>query len=149
LFSGLIAERMGHSVFRGVDGESSFGGIAARAPSLALVAGVVIASLLGFPGLGGFVGSALLTIGSYSVHPTTVLLTSGALLLATYYLFTMYRCVFLGAASERGSAFSDLSARERAYLIPLVMALLALGVYPKPLLDLVRPTVLTLLSMVK
>ena len=149
LFSGLIAQRTGHSEFLSDKGEPAFGGIAAQAPAVAVVAGVVVASLLGFPGFGGFVGHALLTIGSYSVHPITVILTGGALLLATYYLFTMYRCVFLGKASEGAAAFPDLGLRERAYLIPLVMALLVFGLYPKPLLDLVRPTVLTLLSTVK
>jgi NADH-quinone oxidoreductase subunit M len=79
----------------------------------------------------------------------TVVLTGAALLLATYYLFTMYRCVFLGKAEEGGAVFADLGLRERAYLLPLVAALLIFGLYPKPLLDLVRPTVLTLLSTVK
>jgi NADH-quinone oxidoreductase subunit M len=149
LFSGLIAERTGHAEFLSADGQPALGGIAASAPSVAVVAGVTVASLLGFPGLGGFVGHALLTIGSYTVHPVTVILSGGALLLATYYLFTMYRCVFLGKAGEATASFTDLGLRERAYLMPLVFALLAFGIYPKPLLDLVRPTVLTLLSTVK
>jgi NADH-quinone oxidoreductase subunit M len=149
LIAGLITERVGHSTFLPVEGQVPFGGIATRAPGLALVAGVVVASLLGFPGFGGFVGHALLTIGSYSVHPVTVVLTGAALLLATYYLFTMYRCVYLGKTSQTVESFADLSLRERAYLLPLVAGLLAFGLYPKPLLDLVRPTVLTLLSTVK
>jgi NADH-quinone oxidoreductase subunit M len=150
LFSGLIIERVGHSTFLpGDQGDLPFGGIARRAPSVALVAGVVVASLLGFPGFGGFVGHALLTIGSYSVHPIVVLVIGAALLLATYYLFTMYRHVFLGKEGASVATFTDLSLRERAYLLPLVAALLVFGLYPKPLLDLVRPTVLTLLSTVK
>lgn len=149
LFSGLIAERTGRAEFLDISGKPSLGGIAASAPSVAVVAGVTVASLLGFPGLGGFVGHALLTIGSYSVHPITVILSGGALLLATYNLFTMYRCVFLGRSGNVATSFADLGLRERAYFMPLVFALLVFGVYPKPLLDLVRPTVLTLLSTVK
>jgi NADH-quinone oxidoreductase subunit M len=149
LCAGLITDRTGHSEFITAKGDSGFGGIAARAPSVAVVAGVVVASLLGVPGFGGFVGHALLTIGSFSVHPITVILTGGALMLATYYMFTMYRHVFLGKAGEAAAGFTDLGMRERAYLLPLVAGLLAFGLYPKPLLDLVRPTVLTLLSTVK
>ena len=120
-----------------------------RAPSLALVAGIVVASLLGIPGLGGFVGTSLLTIGSYSVHPVTVLITGVAFLLATYYLFTMYRCVFLGGLTDASERVHDLNIRERFYLLPLVSGLVLFGLYPKPLLELVRPTVLILLSTVK
>jgi NADH-quinone oxidoreductase subunit M len=61
----------------------------------------------------------------------------------------MYRHVFLGPTNSTTEAFSDLSFRERAYLVPLVIGLLLFGLYPKPLLDLVRPTALTLLSTIK
>ncbi|MGK5083589.1 NADH-quinone oxidoreductase subunit M [Bdellovibrionota bacterium FG-1] len=149
VFAGLITERLGHSMFLTDQGERALGGIVARSPSLALVAGVFIASLLGFPGLGGFVGGALLTIGSYSVHPMTIFPTGAAFLMANYCLFTMYRCVFFGKIGAAVEEFSDLSLRERAYLMPLVVGLLLFGLYPKPLLELVRPTVLTLLSAVK
>ena len=61
----------------------------------------------------------------------------------------MYRQMFLGAAGGESTKVIDLGIRERAYLLPLVVALLICGIYPKPLLELVRPTVLTLLSLVK
>jgi NADH-quinone oxidoreductase subunit M len=149
LSAGLIASRVGHSCFMAADGECQVGGIAAKAPAVALVVGIVVASLLGFPGLGGFVGHALLIIGSYTVHPAIMLVTGTALMLAAYCLFTMYRCVFLGKAAPASEGFVDLTLRERACLLPLVGALIMFGIYPKPLLDLVRPTVLTLLSTVK
>jgi NADH-quinone oxidoreductase subunit M len=97
------------------------------------------------------VGGALVLIGSYSVSPAVVLLACASILLSGYYLFTMYRLVFLGTAKEApsgGSTFIDLSARERLYLLPLVASLLFFGLYPKLLIELVRPTVLTLLSTV-
>jgi NADH-quinone oxidoreductase subunit M len=150
LFSDLMMNRTGTVFFLGEKGEVGFGGIATQAPGIALVAGAVIASLLGFPGFGGFVGHALLMVGTYSIHPIVVIFAGGALLLTTYFLFTMYRYVFLGRPSGKGvAAFPDLTIWERGYLIPLVGCLLAFGLYPRPLLDLVRPTVLTLLSMIK
>jgi NADH-quinone oxidoreductase subunit M len=152
LFSGIMADRTGRSRFLTDEGEAGFGGIATRAPAMALVAGVVVASLLGFPGSTGFVGHALLMIGSYTVHPAAVILAGASLLLATYYLFGMYRYVFLGSESKADGGlggFADLTMRERAYLVPLVGCLLFFGLYPKPLIELVRPTVLTLLSTLK
>jgi NADH-quinone oxidoreductase subunit M len=150
LFSGLMVDRTGQTKFMG-DGAAGagMGGVANRAPLMALVAGIVMASLLGFPGLSGFVGHSLLFIGSYSVHPVAVILAGVAFLLATYYLFTMYRFVFLGKTGTAVEGFLDLTHREKAYFMPLVGALLLFGIYPKPLIELVRPTVLTLLSTIK
>ena len=149
LFSGLVIERTGEAQFLNEKGEAGFGGIAARAPAMALMVGVIVASLLGFPGFGGFVGHALMMIGSYSIHPMALIIAVSAFLLATYYLLMMYRHVFLGATTGGTASFSDLTFRERAYLLPIVGCLLAFGLYPKPLLELVRPTVLTLLSTIK
>jgi NADH-quinone oxidoreductase subunit M len=149
LFAGWIGERAGESVFLLPDGTKRLGGLAAQAPLVAVVAGIFIASLLGFPGLGGFVGHALLIIGSYAAHPILVLVAGAAILLSTYALFTMYRSVFLGEPAEKTAVFADLNLRERLYLLPLVCGTILCGVYPKPLLELVRPTVLALLGSVK
>lgn len=146
LFSGLIYSRTSTADFISESGESSLGGIAMRAPALAIVAGVAIAALLGIPGTIGFVGHSLLMIGGFSVHPVVVLIGSFTVLLATYYLFNMYRVVFLGTASAKTESFSNLTLREKACLFPMVIALLFLGIYPKPLIELVRPSAVTLLS---
>jgi NADH-quinone oxidoreductase subunit M len=109
----------------------------------------LMASVLAFPGLGGFVGTSLLIIGSYSIHPAVVLLMGLALLLAVYYLFNMYRAIFLGSpVSAKAEGFTDLGIRERSFLFPLAAALLICGLYPKPFIEMVRPAVLTLLSTV-
>lgn len=149
LMSGLIMNRAGHASFVDDRGQSTLGGIAVQAPVVAIVGGVVVASMLGFPGLGGFVGSSLVMIGSYSVQPSLVVLSCLALILGVYCLFTVYRFIFLGEPKGESQNFQDLSLRERAYMLPLVLGLIVFGIYPKPFLDLVKPTVLTLLSTVK
>lgn len=148
LFSNLIIHRAGRSEFISDDGKPLFGGIATQAPTIAVVAGAVIASLLGFPGLGGFVGESMVVLGGFPVHPIAVGVVGFATLIGAYYLFTMYRRVFLGPVQE-GSAFADLTIWETSYFIPLVASLLFFGLYPKPLIELVRPTALTLLSTLK
>lgn len=147
LLIGIIEERVDHDNFSDPAGKRVIGGLVTQAPIASLFAGVLLASLLGFPGLGGFVGHALLVIGSYSVHPAIVIFIGAALLMGVYYLFNMYKQVFLGGAEQ--PSFKDLSFRERSYLMPLAMALLFCGLYPKPLIEVVRPAALTLLSMVK
>lgn len=153
LFANLLSERASTTDFRSETGGRVFDGIALQAPAVAVVAGVVVASILGFPGSGGFVGSSLIVIGAFSPYPVAALLAGLSGLLGAYCLFTMYRYVFLGSLSngeQTGSTtFADLTVREKAYLLPLVASLLFFGIYPKPLIELVRPTVVTLLSMVK
>ena len=126
-------------------------GIAALAPIFAWVAGIVLASLIGFPGAGGFVSYSLLLIGGYSVHPLIIVISGIAILLVVYCLFGMFRNVFMGKTMvlEGGGEFEDATLRERIYLLPIVAAILVFGFYPKPLIDLLRPTVLTLLSTIK
>ncbi|MBC7691262.1 MAG: NADH-quinone oxidoreductase subunit M [Methylotenera sp.] len=148
LFAGLLFEKGGDASFQNPDGESTYGGIVTYAPQMAMVAGVIVASLLGFPGLSGFVGHALLLIGSYSIHPIVVILAGLIFLLASYFLFTMYRQLFLGK-NRKGLSFPDLSLREQAFLLPLVASILLFGIYPKPLIELVRPTVMSLLGTIK
>ncbi len=148
LFSGLIEERVGHARFLSDDQTPTLGGIVGKAPAMAIIGGIIVASLLGVPGLGGFVGQSLVVIGGFAPQPVAVVVAGVVFLLAAHYLFTMYRLVFLGQQTESTKTFAELTARERAYLVPIVVALLLIGLYPKPLLDLVRPTALTLLSTV-
>ena len=147
--SGLIKNRTGQTVFLGKTGKPFIGGLSTSAPIMALVTGLIIVSLLGFPGLGGFVGQALIIMGGYAVHPAVIILSGFGLILMTFSLFSAYRYIFLGRRQDETRPISDLSTRERGVLFPLVFVLLFLGIYPKPLLDLVRPSVLTLLSVLK
>jgi NADH-quinone oxidoreductase subunit M len=126
------------------------GGLVWRAPVLGAVCAVFLVSLIGLPGLGGFVGSALLLMGSFNVNPLMVLVCSGAILFFAYKVFSVFKTIFLGKAD--GDVLrdgSDLTLREKFSVAPLVLGLLVLGLYPKGLLELIRPTALTLLSMVK
>lgn len=146
LFANVVFGRTGSTVFKGEDGTSRLGGIASAAPVLSLVQAVFLASILGLPAFAGFVSHSLLIIGGYNASPLTVIVAGVALLFATYYLFSMYRNVFLGASYS--GPFEDLNITERAFFFPLVGALILFGIYPKPLVELVRPAALTLLSIV-
>jgi len=146
LFSGVIVDRRKQGVFLNEKGEKLLGGILAQAPALSMVAGIVVASLLGFPGFGGFVSHSLVMVGSYAAHPFSILVAGSSFLLASYYLLMMYRFVFLG--QSHFESFEDLNFREKSYFFPIVLSLLFCGFYPKPLLDFIRPTVLMLLGMI-
>lgn len=148
LVTGWIDERTGVTTISKEGEESRLSGLVRVAPILSIVFAVMLASILGVPGFGGFVSLALLMIGNFSVHPGMAATISIATILFAYCLFSLYRAIFFGAGSNQES-FKDLAWRERAYVFPIIIAIIFIGVYPKPLLEVVRPTALTLLSMVK
>jgi len=68
---------------------------------------------------------------------------------AAFLAVNLWRKVFLGATVDGAPRFQDLNGLERAYLFPLVAVLIVFGAYPKPLIDLVRPTVGAVLNWIK
>lgn len=148
LFAGMVVERTGHSEIQDKENSPLLGGAINQAPLMALVVGVVILSLIGMPAMGGFIGKSLIIMGGFAVHPLVIVVLAFGLIILTYGLFSFFRSVFLGE-QPAGLKFNDLSIRERGYLIPLTGSLMVLGIYPKPLLDLVKPSVVALLSLVK
>ncbi|MCC7442219.1 MAG: NADH-quinone oxidoreductase subunit M [Bdellovibrionales bacterium] len=148
LFFGILRDRAKSSGFN-LDGpEAGYGGVASEAPVMAVVTALIVASLLGFPGFGGFIGNALIFMGGYSVHPGAVLILGIGSLLLTLATFSVYMRIFLGKYPEGAKSTGDLVIRERGFLLPLVFLLVLLGVYPKPLLDMVRPSVEALLQLI-
>ncbi len=149
LFVGSVRLRKGHSAYLTPEGDPVFGGWIGTAPLLTFIAGLLMASVLGVPGLGGFVGQSLTVMGGYTVSPLAVIVLMVGLLIMTLSLFNVFRGVFLGSGRAQKQWVSDLSAREKLILFPIVGVLLMIGLVPKPFLDLMRPSVLTLLSIMK
>lgn len=111
------------------------GGLWSRMAWLPAISLFFAAASLGVPGLGNFVGEFLILSGSFSRFPLTVMLaTSGLILAAIYSLWMVQRSLFgEGARTDR---IETLTIREFSTLLLLMIALLALGLYPQPVLDL-------------
>lgn len=122
------------------------GGLMDRAPSAAAIMALSIGAFVGIPGLSGFVGESLIVMGSFVVRPATLLVVGLSLLLVTYSLFGVFRRVFLGPPADEAFDEANLPARERGQLVPLVLVMLLLGFYPRPILDLIRPAAAQLLG---
>jgi NADH-quinone oxidoreductase subunit M len=110
----------------------------------------IIASL-GMPGLGNFVGEFLILLGAFSVNKTiAVIATMGLITGAVYGLIAMQR-VFQGQKSSdpeiSGIKFGDFGSREMAAMIPMIIALTWIGVYPQPVFDLVDPVLASLYEL--
>lgn len=148
LVFGILIQKTGTSVFTDSEGQhGQLGGIALKAPFVTVFSGLIVVSLLGLPGLGGFVGHSLLFVGSAMGNAWVAVVSGLMILLSIYYLFRMYRHVFLGAVGTQVKSLTDLDARERMFLIPIAVFLVVFGFYPKPMVELIRPTAVTLLSL--
>ena len=114
-------------------------GIQSAAPVYAGVFTLIMLSSVGVPGLNGFVGEFLILIGSFETRRWWTVIAATGVILAALYLLWAYQRVFHGppAAADRKTA--DLRRGELLTLAPFVIAAVALGVYPKPLLNAVEP----------
>ncbi|MFQ6615660.1 MAG: NADH-quinone oxidoreductase subunit M [Fidelibacterota bacterium] len=127
-----------------------FGGLAKVIPAYSALFIVVALASLGLPGLNGFVGEFLILLGSFPVHPVAVVLATLGVVLAAVYLLWLVERVFFGPVTrEENAKLVDLVPREWAAVIPLVLAIVWLGVYPKPFLEKIEPSVDRLVRQVE
>ena len=120
------------------------GGIASRLPVWAVLAVFFTLASVGLPGLNGFVGEFLCLAGAFQDRPfLTALAAVGMILGAWYFLKMVQRVVFgqPGPAVRETRGIDDLDHREVWALAPLAALCLFLGLYPKPVLDWMRPDI--------
>ena len=114
----------------------SYGGIARVVPVFSAIFTLVALASIGLPGLNGFVGEFLVLLGSFARHPVaTGLATTGVIFAAAYLLWALQRIIFNPLDKEENRSLVDLSPRELAVLLPLVLGIIWMGLYPKPVLD--------------
>jgi NADH-quinone oxidoreductase subunit M len=121
-----------------------------QAPVLAGVFTLVVLASIGVPGLNGFVGEFLILAGTFLTHRWWAVAATTGVIIAAIYLLWGYQQVFHGPAPEPAAPpFKEMTARERLVMAPLVLAIVFLGVYPKPVLDRITPSVNALITHVQ
>ncbi len=110
---------------------------------------VVMLSSIGLPGLNGFVGEFLILIGSFDTARWWVVVATTGVILAALYLLWAYQRVFHGEPDEANSSFREVSMREGLLLSVFVAIIVFTGIYPKPILDRIEPSVKALLEHVE
>jgi NADH-quinone oxidoreductase subunit M len=112
-----------------------FGGLAKVVPVLAAVLTVVALSSVGLPGTNGFVGEFLVLLGSFGEYPwATVIAATGVIIAAMYLLRALQRIIYNKLDKPENEGLPDLSPRELAVLIPLIVCIFWIGLYPRPFL---------------
>jgi NADH-quinone oxidoreductase subunit M len=119
-----------------------FGGIAAVAPVYSGVFLLVALSSLGLPGLNGFVGEFFILLGTFEANRLAAILGTGGVVGAALYLLWAYQRTFHGPiTNDSNRVLKDLTTRERLVLAPLVVLIVAMGVWPRPFFDRIEPSV--------
>ncbi|GES32924.1 NADH-quinone oxidoreductase subunit M [Streptomyces angustmyceticus] len=142
LVAGFLISRRGSRLI------ADFGGVQKVAPVLAgtfLVGGLATLSL---PGLAPFVSEFLVLVGTFSRYPVIGIIATLGIVLAALYVLVLYQRTMTGPVKAEVKTMPDLRVRELVVVAPLIVLLLFLGVYPKPLTDLVNPAVDHTLSVV-
>jgi NADH-quinone oxidoreductase subunit M len=141
LFVGFIYERRHTRMI------SEFGGLAKPMPWFSTLFVFASLSSIGLPFLNGFVGEFFILLGTWTSravgHPwlTTMLAATGVIWAAVYMLWMLQRVVFGPVSNPENAGLSDLNKREIGLLLPLLVLMLFMGVYPRVFLDRSKPSV--------
>ena len=127
---------------------ADLGGLQKAAPIFAGVFMLVMLSSVGLPGLNGFVGEFLILIGTFISRRWWAVVATTGVILAAVYLLWAYQRVFHGEPEGENATFPELRWREGAALLPVLALIVFLGVYPKPVLDRMGPSVKALVTRV-
>ncbi len=129
---------------------ADFGGLWKVVPVFSVLFMVVMFSSIGLPLTNGFVGEFLILVGAFKDHPlATVLASTGVILGAVYMLWMYQRVVFGKLENPENQGLKDVNTREKWVLAPLIVLILWMGVYPKPFLARMEPSVQKLLTEVR
>ncbi|HIA28947.1 MAG TPA: NADH-quinone oxidoreductase subunit M, partial [Candidatus Marinimicrobia bacterium] len=120
---------------------ADFGGLARSLPRYSVVFMIVVLASVGLPGLNSFVGEFLILSGAYEPYPVAVVISALGIILAAVYLLWMVERVFFGPVKEENSGLKDLIHREWLAIVPMIVLMIWLGIYPKPFLDKIEPSV--------
>ncbi len=124
-------------------------GLQKSAPILAGVFTVVMLSSIGLPGLNGFAGEFLILVGSFLTRRWFTVVAAAGVILAALYLLWAYQRVFHGEPDGDNAEVADLTWREGLIMAPLLGLIVFLGVYPKPMLERIEPSVQRLVAHIE
>jgi len=142
LMVGVIYDRAHHREIAG------FGGLGTQMPVYTTVFSLALFAALGLPGLSGFVGEALVFVGAFEVYRVVTIISAFGIVLGAAYVLWMLQRVFLGPLNEKYSTLPDISFRELASVVPVAVLVLIFGVYPSPLINLIKTSLINLIGQI-
>jgi len=125
----------------------AYGGVTNVMPGFAAVFMLFTMASVGLPATSGFVGELLVLVGTFQVSQWATLGAATGLVLGAAYMLWLYRRVMFGeVANHEVENLQDLNHREWLIFIPIMIAVLWLGIYPKPTFELIKTPVLQIIA---
>src|SRR5689334_7691684 len=127
---------------------SAYGGLVNRMPFYAACFMVFTLANVGLPGTSGFVGEFLTLLAAFRFNTWLAIVGTTGVILSAAYALWLYRRIIYGALEKPTlQDISDLSLREFAFMAPLVVITIVLGLYPKPIFDVTHASVSHLVEL--
>jgi len=120
---------------------SSLGGIAGQAPWFAALFMIILLGSIALPGTNGFIGEFLLLLGIFKVHAWMAGLAGLTVIFSAVYMLWMYQRTMLGAPGEKTEHYMDLTIIEKLTLIPVIIMIFWIGLFPGFFLNLAEPAI--------
>ena len=147
LMIGILYERSHHRWIVRPDGTKGFGGLYTQLPKFSIVYIIAMFASMGLPGLSGFISEVLIFLGIYQKYTTITVIALIGLLLGAAYLLWMFKRMFFGEVIEECKDYEDMNGREILYMLPLCVAVIVFGIWPAPILNIMKASVGQLVSM--
>lgn len=127
---------------------TQMGGLRTTSPAFATYFVIIMLASVALPLTNGFVGEFLLINGIYQFNAWMAAVAGLTIILGAVYMLTSYQKISLGQQSTLTKSFAPLTMNEKAVLIPIVILIFAIGLYPKPLLEIAEPSIIKLQSII-
>lgn len=128
---------------------ADFGGISYQMPILTAFFAITMFSSIGLPGLNGFIGEFLILVGAFQYNKVFAGISVIGIILGAAYMLWLFQRVFFGPLDKpENKILTDLNAREIAYMVPLVIFMFWIGLYPKPFINIIDPAVMNIVKKV-
>ncbi len=128
---------------------ADFGGLSKVIPVFTVIFAITMFSSIGLPGLNGFVGEFLILMGAFQVSKVyAAFAVLGIVLSAAYMLWLFQRMMFGAVDKPENEGLRDCNIREMVYMAPLILLMFWIGIYPKPFLKLMEPSVKNLVRQI-
>jgi len=134
LIAGWMMMRRGSSTI------SDFGGLQRVTPVMAWTFFIAGMSGLALPGLSSFVSEFLVLVGTYTRYPVAAIIGTLGIILAALYILIPVQKILHGPTTPGNENLTDLNLREKIAIAPVILVIVLMGFYPKPVLDLINPT---------
>ena len=127
---------------------ADFGGLSKTMPVYATIFMLMTMSSIGLPLLNGFIGEGLILMGAFQAFPWAAVVATLGIILGAAYMLWMFQRVMFGPISPVNEKMEDLNLREILYFAPLVVAAFWIGIYPKPIMDVMDAPVRKLVEQI-